>query len=180
MSIRSESRQNLGDSIAEIAKNVATVFARGRAKQLEPHLRSELENELGRFKIWAGSLGVFAPGQASADYRLRDDGDVKEVVIQMLDRLRQSTKQAMDPPVILEEEEESEEDNDSSTSSDESMAISLDKDSDAGPETDDMPTSQTADVVAKALSTIKDTITRLNRLSTIIKKPSLSNEGNML
>ncbi|QSZ30694.1 hypothetical protein DSL72_000252 [Monilinia vaccinii-corymbosi] len=178
MSLRSELRQNPGDSIAEIARNVAIVFARGRAKQLEPHLRSELENELGRFKIWAGNLGVFAPGRASADYRLRDDADVKEVLIQMLDRLRQSTKQAMDPPVMLkEEEEESEPDDSSSTSSVDSMAISLDKDSDAGSEMNDVPSPQSTDVVANALSTIKDTITRLYRLSAIIKKPSSSNEN---
>ncbi|KAJ8064734.1 hypothetical protein OCU04_007052 [Sclerotinia nivalis] len=176
MSLRSASRLNPGDSIAEIARNVATVFARGRAKQLEPHLRSELENELGRFKIWAGNLGVFAPGRASADYRLRDDADVKEVLIQMLDRLRQSTKQAMDPPVILEEEEENERDDSSSESSEDSMAISLDKDSDVGSETDDIPIPQ-SDVVATALKTIKETINRLYRLSTIIKKPSSSNEN---
>ncbi|ESZ91987.1 hypothetical protein SBOR_7644 [Sclerotinia borealis F-4128] len=177
MPLRSESRQNPGDSIAETARNVATVFARGRAKQLEPHLRSELENELGRFKIWAGNLGVFAPGRASADYRLRDDADIKEILIQMLDRLRQSTKQAMDPPKILEEPEEAEEIDDSSTSSEDSMAISLDKDSDAASDTDDISGPQSADVVAKALTTIKDTITRLYRLSTIIKKPSSSNEN---
>lgn len=177
MSFHSESRKNPGDSIAEIAKNVATVFSRGRAKQLDPHLRSELENELGRFKIWAGNLGVFAPGRASADYRLRDDADVREVLIQMLNRLRQSTKQAMDPPVILEEEEEPEDDNTSGKSSDDSMTISLDEDSDAGSKTEDIPDSQSADVVAKALTTIKDTITRLYRLSTIIKKPSSSNEN---
>lgn len=180
MSLRSESRQNAGDSIAEIARNVATVFARARAKQLEPHLRSELENELGRFKIWSGNLGVFAPGRASADYRLRDDADVKEVLIQMLDRLRQSTKQAMDPPVILEEEEEEEEpvqDDSSTTSSDDSMAISLDKDSDVGYEGNDSPSTQSTDLVSTALGTIRETITRLYRLSTIIKKPSSSNEN---
>ncbi|KAF7874884.1 hypothetical protein EAF04_002058 [Stromatinia cepivora] len=176
MSLHSASRPNTGDSITEISRNVATVFARGRAKQLEPHLRSELENELGRFKIWAGNLGVFAPGRASVDYRLRDDADVKEVLIQMLDRLRQSTKQAMDPPVILEEEEENEQDESSSESSEDSMAISLDKDSDVGSETDDIPIPQ-SDVVGTALNTIKDTINRLYRLSTIIKKPSSSNEN---
>ncbi|THV52280.1 hypothetical protein BGAL_0083g00020 [Botrytis galanthina] len=179
MSLYAEPRQASGDSIAEIARNVATVFARGRAKQLEPHLRSELENELGRFKIWAGNLGVFAPGRASVDYRLRDDADVKEILVQMLDRLRQSTKQAMDPPVILEEEaeEENEKDYNSDSSSEDSMAISLDNESDAGSETDDLPSLHSVDVVATALNTIKDTITRLYRLSTIIKKPSSANEN---
>ncbi|TGO51259.1 hypothetical protein BCON_0165g00090 [Botryotinia convoluta] len=179
MSLYAEPRQAPGDSIVEIARNVATVFARGRAKQLEPHLRSELENELGRFKIWAGNLGVFAPGRASVDYRLRDDADVKEILIQMLGRLRQSTKQAMDPPVILEEEaeEESGKDDSSATSSEDSMAISLDTETDAGYETDDLPSLHSADVVATALNTIKDTITRLYRLSTIIKKPSSANEN---
>ncbi|KAF7904376.1 hypothetical protein EAF00_001710 [Botryotinia globosa] len=179
MSLHAEPRQVPGDSIAEIARNVATVFARGRAKQLEPHLRSELENELGRFKIWAGNLGVFAPGRASVDYRLRDDADVKEILVQMLDRLRQSTKQAMDPPVILEEEaeEESEKNYNSDSSSEDSMAISLDNESDTRSKTDDLPSLHGADVVATALNTIKDTITRLYRLSHIIKKPSSANEN---
>ncbi|KAF7955168.1 uncharacterized protein EAE97_000427 [Botrytis byssoidea] len=97
----------------------------------------------------------------------------------MLDRLRQSTKQAMDPPVILEEEagEESEKDYNSDSSSEDSMAISLDNESDARSETDDLPSLHSVDVVARALNTIKDTITRLYRLSTIIKKPSSANEN---
>jgi hypothetical protein len=169
------SGQNPGESLLEVARNVATVFTRGRARHVEHHLRAELENELGRFKIWAGNLGVFAPGNASADYRLREDFDVKEVIIQMLDRLRQNIKQAIDPPIIEEPEEHGDArfDGDSESSSDSSMSISLDEDSDAETEQDSHPD----DIPKKALSEIKDIMTRLYRLSAIIKKPTSTTEN---
>jgi hypothetical protein len=169
------SRQNPGESILEVARNVATVFARGRAKHVEHYLKSELENELGRFKIWAGNLGVFAPGNASADYRLREDSDIREVIIQMLGRLRQNIKQAIDPPIIEEPDVYGEDgaDRNTDSSSESSMSISLDEDSDAETEQDSDPD----DIPKQALSEIKNIMTRLYRLSAIIKKPTSTTEN---
>ena len=170
------SGQNPSESILEVARNVATVFARGRAKHVEHYLKSELENELGRFKIWAGNLGVFAPGNASADYRLREDSDIRGVIIQMLDRLRQNIKQAIDPP-IPEEPDEHDEDGASKntdSSSESSTSISLDEDSDADAEIEIEQDSDSNDIPKKALSEIKDIITRLYRLSAIVKKTDVN------
>lgn len=50
-------------------------------------LKTSLHDQLGRFKIWAGNLGVFASSTASADYRLRDEPDLRDVFISMLNRL---------------------------------------------------------------------------------------------
>ncbi|KAH8802415.1 hypothetical protein F5884DRAFT_886872 [Xylogone sp. PMI_703] len=166
---------NSGESILEVSRNVVTVFTRCRLKPLEKYIRSELENEMGRFKIWGGNLGVFAPGNASADYRLRDDPDVREVIIQMLDRLRQHIKQAIDPPILEETSEGGEhaDNTDSDSSSQSSVAISLDEDSDA--ETDkDIPVQ---DIARKAILEIKAIMTRLYRLSAIIRMPSSSREN---
>ncbi|KAF2182859.1 hypothetical protein K469DRAFT_690585 [Zopfia rhizophila CBS 207.26] len=163
-------------TILEVARNVATVFTRGRTSSIHPQLRSDLENHLGRFKIWAGNLGIFAPGNASADHRLRDDQDVKDVIIQMLDRLRQSIKQAIDPP-ILEEDEDDQPNDEDSEGSESSMAISLDRDSDGEANTEAEETSDPSDISRQALADVDDILTRLYRLSAIIRKPTSSNEN---
>jgi hypothetical protein len=164
------------ESILEVARNVVTVFVRGRTSSIHPQLRSDLENQLDRFKIWAGNLGIFAPGNASADYRLRDDQDVKEVIVQMLDRLRQSIKQAIDPP-ILEEDEEGQGNGEDSEGSESSMAISLDRDSDIDVNTETENRSDPGDISRQALADVDDILTRLYRLAAIIRKPSSSNEN---
>ncbi|RYP73216.1 hypothetical protein DL769_004275 [Monosporascus sp. CRB-8-3] len=131
---------------------------------------------LCRFKIWAGNLGIFAPGNASADHRLRDDQDVKEVIIQMLDRLRQRLKQAIDPP-ILEEDEDHQENDDDSEGSESSMAISLDRDSEADANTKAEERSDSGDISGRALADVDDILTRLYTLSAIIRKRTSSNEN---
>ncbi|KAH8779889.1 hypothetical protein F5883DRAFT_406681, partial [Diaporthe sp. PMI_573] len=54
---------------------------------------STLRDLIGRFNIWASNMGVFATLHASLDYRLRDLGDVKELILEhlcnMVDRLNQ-------------------------------------------------------------------------------------------
>ncbi|RYP07570.1 hypothetical protein DL765_009120 [Monosporascus sp. GIB2] len=164
------------ESILEVARNVATVFIRGRTSSIHPQLRNDLENQLGRFKIWAGNIGIFAPGNASADHRLRDDQDVKEVIIQMLDRLRQRIKQAIDPP-ILEEDEDHQENDDDSESSESSMAISLDRGSEADAYTKAEERSDSGDISRQAIADVDDILTRLYRLSAIIRKRTSSNEN---
>lgn len=47
----------------------------------------ELQDELGRFNLWAGNIGVFAPLQASLDFRLIDVPDVRTQFLRQLDTL---------------------------------------------------------------------------------------------
>lgn len=43
-----------------------------------------LENELTRFKMWAGNLGAHQAGRASLDYRLREASHLQEQVVYLL------------------------------------------------------------------------------------------------
>lgn len=47
----------------------------------------QLQDELGRFNLWAANIGVFAPLQASLDYRLIDIPDIKSQFLRQLDTL---------------------------------------------------------------------------------------------
>lgn len=47
----------------------------------------ELQDELGRFNLWAGNIGVFAPLQASLDFRLIDVPDIRSQFLRQLDTL---------------------------------------------------------------------------------------------
>jgi hypothetical protein len=38
------------------------------------------DDQLARFRMWAGNIGVFAEGHASLDYRLRDLEDVQKLM----------------------------------------------------------------------------------------------------
>jgi hypothetical protein len=48
---------------------------------------SMVEDQLARFSSWANGIGVFAPGSASMDHRLRYAPDVTGVVIGLLESL---------------------------------------------------------------------------------------------
>lgn len=47
----------------------------------------ELQDELGRFNLWAGNIGVFSPLQASLDFRLIDVPDIRSQFLRQLDTL---------------------------------------------------------------------------------------------
>lgn len=44
-----------------------------------------LSDQLGRFRIWSSSIGVFAAGHASLDHRLRDAPDVRRLILHLLE-----------------------------------------------------------------------------------------------
>ena len=50
------------------------------------------EDQLGRFRIWAKNIGVFAKGHASLDYRLRDSAEVGLLMIEQLEALQDSVQ----------------------------------------------------------------------------------------
>lgn len=47
----------------------------------------ELQDELGRFNLWAGNIGVFSPLQASLDFRLADVPEIRSQFLRQLDTL---------------------------------------------------------------------------------------------
>lgn len=50
------------------------------------------EDQLGRFRIWARNIGVFAEGHACLDYRLRDSAEVRLLMIDQLEMLQSSVQ----------------------------------------------------------------------------------------
>ena len=47
-----------------------------------------VENENGRFKVWAGNLGALQKGNSSLDFRLRESSIMQTTVLKFLDQLR--------------------------------------------------------------------------------------------
>ncbi|KAH7161647.1 hypothetical protein EDB81DRAFT_785245 [Dactylonectria macrodidyma] len=58
-----------------------------RASSVHPRELSMVEDQLARFSSWATSIGVFAPGSASMDHRLRFASEVQSVVTGLLESL---------------------------------------------------------------------------------------------
>ena len=69
----------------------------GKAKDLQPdELRTD--DQLARFRMWAGNIGAFAGGHASLDYRLRDNDDAKRVMNRFLESLIDSLRRGRTLP----------------------------------------------------------------------------------
>jgi hypothetical protein len=49
-----------------------------------------VEDQIGRFRLWAGNIGALQEGRSSLDYRLRDAQFVAENVLRLLDSLQKS------------------------------------------------------------------------------------------
>ena len=47
-----------------------------------------LEDEIGRFRIWAGNMGALQRGHSSLDYRLRDADLLHENILKLLKELK--------------------------------------------------------------------------------------------
>jgi hypothetical protein len=45
------------------------------------------EQQLAKFNLWADSLGVYAPFHAAADHRLRDQPDIRDLILSLLEIL---------------------------------------------------------------------------------------------
>lgn len=51
---------------------------------------AEIEDELGRFRLWASNIGALSAGKASLDYRLRDAEYLFQNVKSLLQNLKES------------------------------------------------------------------------------------------
>ena len=63
-----------------------------------------VEDQLARFEMWAGNIGVFADGHASLDYRLRDSDFAAKLMVDFLGTLSEFLRRGMtSPPLKCEE-----------------------------------------------------------------------------
>jgi hypothetical protein len=53
-----------------------------------------LEDEIGRFRVWAGNLGALQRGHSSLDYRLREAPLVRENVMKLLKELHECLQES--------------------------------------------------------------------------------------
>lgn len=54
-----------------------------------------IDEQVGRFNVWAGNLGVFARAHASLDYRLRDNPRAKDLALKQLEGLQDRIERGM-------------------------------------------------------------------------------------
>lgn len=76
--------------ISEAAGECLDLFHHCLSKpQLLRHgpINAQLEDQYGRFNIWATNIGVFAAQHASMDYRLREAAEIKDLVVRLLETL---------------------------------------------------------------------------------------------
>ncbi|KAG8527158.1 uncharacterized protein KY384_008588 [Bacidia gigantensis] len=66
---------------------------------------SLLEDYYGRFRVWAGNIGAHQTGKSSLEYRLRDDSEVREQVIKILQSLLSTLNTARETILSPEPEE---------------------------------------------------------------------------
>lgn len=162
-----------------ILECVRTLTPTQTDKTLSPNLRQELADIVVRLKIWAGNIGVFAPDNASVDYRLRDDPELVEVVLSMTRKLKHSLLKAIHPPLLEESDVEDEEVHQGRTEdpvSSGSSSASLDLDSSVEySDTDDDPgrLGPSAILIEEA----NNIINRLYRLVTVFRKPASSSQN---
>ena len=59
-----------------------------------------VEDQFARFSTWTAGIGVFAPGRASMDYRLRRAPDVQSVVTGLLESLNYRIRTCRSRPFV--------------------------------------------------------------------------------
>lgn len=163
------------DRVLDATRQCVALFGRARTDdKIDARTKVEVENQLGRFKIWAGSIGVFAAGKASTDFRLRDDEDVKELLIDLLVRLRRAVFGFLNPAIQEETEDESASDvAESSDGSEASLVLSIGGESSAS-----TAESKILSHHATSLENISNIISKLYRFSAIIRKPTSFQENS--
>ncbi|KNG45167.1 MACRO domain containing protein 1 [Stemphylium lycopersici] len=75
-------------------QNLITVLGASTRKGTNTIDDEALEDEFGRFRVWAGNLGALQKGHSSLDYRLRDAPVSNNNVLKLLDELAHNVNEA--------------------------------------------------------------------------------------
>lgn len=173
------SKTPVSNTVLECARILARAVQVDQSR--DSNLRLDLENILVRLKIWAGNVGVFAPDNASLDYRLRDDPDLGDVLLSMVAKLKQSLNKALCPPLTEEASSEGDEPGEKpggrpSSVCSGSSSDSLSLDSDAEESSSNLGQGN-PDTSTKFIKEANRVIDRLYRLTTAFRKPVSSTEN---
>ena len=160
--------------VLDVTRQCVALFLRACSdRTLDLQAKTDVENQRGRFKIWAGTIGLFAAGKASTDARLKNDEDVKEIMIDMLLRLRKAIDDFLRPMIVEESEDEDRpQSSGSSSDSEPSLVLSIGHEFGVATTEDKTPSYQIA-----SLQEIDGVISRLYRLSAILRKPTSLHEN---
>jgi hypothetical protein len=168
-------------AISETARQCAKIFADHFPIAVSgptPPDNDKLKDQLARFKIWAGNLGVFTGGRSSADYRLRNDQEIRDVIVKLLHRLEDNLKLALSQSPSSQDTSKPEEKNDEDDySSDSSLGLSEDDDLQ---DDEDETTTQPLLPQNKHIQVIDETISHLYKITSIIKKPEIDSEDQRI
>ncbi|KAH9214083.1 hypothetical protein DL95DRAFT_504376 [Leptodontidium sp. 2 PMI_412] len=130
------------------------------------HEAGWMEDQMVRFNIWASNLGALARGHASADSRLRDGDEVRSLILQLLKAICRNltfTPEGGSKDMHDGGSASSDEDH-SPTLSTASFTFSSESSS------DDRYVSSLPAPIIEARREVEEAISRLNRLSTSIRK----------
>ena len=75
-------------------QNLITVLSASTREGMNTIDDEALEDEFGRFRVWAGNLGALQKGHSSLDYRLRDAPVSNTNVLKLLDELAHNVNEA--------------------------------------------------------------------------------------
>ncbi|KAF2436657.1 hypothetical protein EJ08DRAFT_578710 [Tothia fuscella] len=134
----------------------------------------ELQNNLDRFKIWAGNIGLFAPGLAGIDYRFAQDDDGRDVLESMLSKLK--VRPGKSAPQALLSTLDSSVRRLEAKSFDLLVASSSEESSIAEESTSGESNHAAADESDPATRGIDEIITQLYRFLVFVKKPTSNRE----
>lgn len=79
----------------ELAKSCQDLFKIYVARLLASSTSADAGEQQARFNIWAANMGVFADERASLDHRLKEDNEVRTMVIQLLDLINRNLERGM-------------------------------------------------------------------------------------
>ncbi|EON62853.1 hypothetical protein W97_02078 [Coniosporium apollinis CBS 100218] len=129
---------------------------------------SSLEDEYGRFRVWAANLGVLQKGHSSLDYRLRASPLLNTNVIKLLKELQLNLKEAIavvrGSRLPYEQQAEDSNDTDSDVSDDSSV---VDSSNGEGPQTE----------LEQRFLELTDINDNLYKLSISIRTPTLASRS---
>lgn len=121
-----------------------------------------IENQHGRFRVWAENIGVYADGKASLDYRLRDSPNIAKL---MLDQLSTLDTHLENIKILLSGD-------DKTRSTDETSILEIAV-SDTSPDSESEESLASIPDEPADIRATRHSIDRLNRLSLTIRRHSV-------
>ncbi|KAL5318754.1 hypothetical protein ACEPPN_013818 [Leptodophora sp. 'Broadleaf-Isolate-01'] len=135
------------------------------------HEAGWMEDQMVRFNIWASNLGALARGHASADYRLRDGDEVRSLILQLLKAICRNLTFTLSHEAPEGGSKDMHDGGSASSDEDHSPTLSTASFTfSSESSSDDRYVSSLPAPIIEARREVEEAISRLNRLSTSIRK----------